>query len=492
MSTVALTPDAPPEVTAEYATRVQIDRSCRQTVLGYYASAVAWLLIGSAAALISSIKLHHPEFLGTWEWITFGRIRPVHLNTVVYGWSSMVGIGTILWLETRLCKVRLPHRTLLPATVIIWNAGVVWGVYEILAGHSTGVEWLEFPPQVLGIFGFVLLVLFWVSLKIFNQRRVSHTYVSQWYIFGSVLWFPILYSSAILLPTTGLVGGAAWATANWWYAHNVLGLYVTPMGLATIYYLIPKVTGKPIYSYHLSLLGFWTNALFYSWAGTHHLVGGPIPAWVITLGIVGSIMMVVPVTTVAINHHMTTLGKFEMLRTSPTLRFVVFGAVCYTLVSYEGSMEALRSVSHVAHFTHYTVAHSHLGMYAFYTMTMFGAMYYIMPRLTRNEWSSARLIRVHFWATAIGVLSYFAGLSWSGWWQGEMMNDPLIPFIKVVNYTKPYLLGRSMSGSLMTLGHIAFAILVFRILRSSGVSVIGPTLFTSNRGTMRRREKSNG
>jgi cytochrome c oxidase cbb3-type subunit I len=119
MSTIALAPDAAPEVTADYVTRVQIDRSCRQTVLGYYASAVAWLLIGSAAALISSIKLHHPEFLGSWEWITFGRIRPVHLNTVVYGWSSMVGIGTILWLETRLCKVRLPHRTLLPATVIV-------------------------------------------------------------------------------------------------------------------------------------------------------------------------------------------------------------------------------------------------------------------------------------------------------------------------------------------------------------------------------------
>jgi cytochrome c oxidase cbb3-type subunit 1 len=331
------------------------------------------------------------------------------------------------------------------------------------------------------MFGYVLFVLFWVSLKLYSQRRVQHTYVSQWYLFGSTVWFPILYGAAVLLPATGFIGGAAWATANWWYAHNVLGLYITPMGLATAYYLIPKITGEPIHSYHLSLLGFWTNALFYNWAGTHHLVGGPIPAWIITVGIVGSMMMFIPVTTVAINHHMTMVGRFHLLRTSPALRFTVFGAMCYTAVSYQGSLEALRSVSQVAHFTHYTVAHAHLGMYAFYTMIMFGAMYYVVPRLTRNEWSSARLIRVHFWSCALGIALYFIALSWSGWYQGLMMNDPGVPFIKIVEYTKPYLVARSLSGVLMTLGHVAFAILLFRIMRGSSVHLKGPTLFTTHR-----------
>jgi cytochrome c oxidase cbb3-type subunit 1 len=251
------------------------------------------------------------------------------------------------------------------------------------------------------------------------------------------------------------------------------------MGLATAYYLIPKVTGEPIHSYHLSLLGFWTNALFYNWAGTHHLVGGPLPAWVITAGIVGSMMMFVPVTTVAINHHMTMVGRFHLLRSSPTLRFTVFGAMCYTAVSYQGSLEALRSVSQVAHFTHYTVAHAHLGMYAFYTMIMFGAMYYVVPRLTRNEWSSPRLIRVHFWSSAVGIALYFVALSWSGWYQGLMMNDPGVAFIRIVEYTKPYLIARSLSGTLMTLGHVAFAILLFRIMRSRSIHGNGPTLFNT-------------
>jgi cytochrome c oxidase cbb3-type subunit 1 len=478
MTSAALPTDHAAE---EQANRILIDRSCRLTVLGYYASAVFWLLFGSFAAIVASIKLHNPEFLSEWNWLTFGRVRPVHLNTMVYGWSSMAGIGTLLWLQARLARVPLPSRILLPTTVGVWNVAVLWGVIELLAGNSTGVEWLEFPLSVLVMFGYVLFVLFWVSLKLYSQRRVQHTYVSQWYLFGSTVWFPILYGAAVLLPATGFIGGAAWATANWWYAHNVLGLYITPMGLATAYYLIPKITGEPIHSYHLSLLGFWTNALFYNWAGTHHLVGGPIPAWIITVGIVGSMMMFIPVTTVAINHHMTMVGRFHLLRTSPALRFTVFGAMCYTAVSYQGSLEALRSVSQVAHFTHYTVAHAHLGMYAFYTMIMFGAMYYVVPRLTRNEWSSARLIRVHFWSCALGIALYFIALSWSGWYQGLMMNDPGVPFIKIVEYTKPYLVARSLSGVLMTLGHVAFAILLFRIMRGSSVHPNGPTLFTTHR-----------
>jgi cytochrome c oxidase cbb3-type subunit 1 len=476
MSAAIATPEASLELTAEHSNRINIDLSCRRTVIWYYASAISWLLIGTVAALISSIKLHNPAFLGGLEWITFGRIRTVHLNTVAYGWAAMVGLGTTLWLEARMCKVQLPYRTLLPATAVLWNIAVLWGVYQVFTGHSTGVEWLEFPPPVLSLFGFALLVILSASLKMFRGRRSGHTYVSQWYLFGAVVWFPVLYCSAVLLPTSGFVGGAAWATANWWYAHNVLGLFISPMGLAAIYYLIPKVTGKPIYSYHLSLLGFWTNALFYAWAGTHHLVGGPLPAWVITVGIVGSMMMAVPVTTVAINHHMTTVGSFHLLKTSPTLRFVVFGAVCYTIVSYQGCLEALRSVSRVAHFTHYTVAHAHLGMYAFFTMVMFGAIYYVLPRLTHNEWSSAPLIKVHFWCCALGVLAYFVDLSWAGWKQGLMMNNALVPFIKVVEYTKPYLVARSVAGSFMATGHLVFAFLMYRILRGGGPRRVGPTL----------------
>ena len=469
-------PEIPPEELRERLTRVQIDRSARRTVVWYYVSAVFWLLAGTVLAIIASVKMHAPGFLAEWEWLTFGRVRPAHLLTVIYGWGSMAGVGTLLWLEARLCRVRLPFPILLPVTAIVWNFAVAYGTAAVLAGYGTSVEWLEMPPETLGFFAFCVLALIAATLKMFLNRQATHTYVSQWYLFGSVLWFPFLYTLAIAMIFTPAVTGVAKAAANWWFAHNVLGLWFTPIGLATAYYLIPKVIGRPVHSYHLSLLGFWTLAIFYNWAGTHHLIGGPLPAWLVTVGIVGSVMMFIPVITVAVNHHLTMAGHFDKLKYSPTLRFVVFGAMCYTAVSVQGSLTSLRTVNEINHFTHYTIAHAHLGVYAFFTMMMFGAFYYVMPRLLNSEWHSARLIRVHFWSCAAGIAFYWVSLTWGGWLQGLMMKDAKIPFLQIVSAMKPYLHARTTAGALMTVGHVAFAILVWNMLRQRGARLLGPTL----------------
>ena len=455
----------------------EVDRSCRWPVGMLLVSGAAWLIVGSALALLASIKMHTPVFLDDVEWLTFGRVRPAHLNTMIYGWASMTGMGVLLWLQARLSRVRLPLRWLLIVTTIFWNALVLVGSAAILAGYGTSVEWLEFPFRVAVFFFPVGGVIGITSIFMFVGRRTEHIYISQWYLFGAVLWFPILYLVANIFIHKGLATGVVQGAANWWFAHNVLGLWLTPIGLAAAYYLIPKIIGRPIHSYYLSILGFWTLAIFYNWAGTHHLIGGPIPAWLITLGIVGSLGMFVPVITVAINHHMTMVGNFHFLKTSPTLRFVVYGAMCYTAVSVQGSLQALRTLNEVTHFTHYTIAHAHLGVYAFYTMIMFGAVYYIMPRLTGHEWSSARLIKVHFWCTGVGMAIYWIGLTWGGWYQGKMMNDPDIPFLDIVEYTVPFLWSRSAAATLMTIGHVAFAVLIFRMVFRMRRYGYGPTLF---------------
>jgi cytochrome c oxidase cbb3-type subunit 1 len=259
------------------------------------------------------------------------------------------------------------------------------------------------------------------------------------------------------------VRGTVQSAVNWWFAHNVLGLWFTPIGLGAIYYFIPKVLGKPVYNYSLSLLGFWSLALFYNWNGMHHLVGGPLPAWLITVSIVASVMMTIPVITVGLNHHMTMFGSFKRLKDSPVLRFMVFGGMSYTVTSLHGVALALRSVSEVTHFTHSTIAHAHQGMYAFFTLVMFGSIYYIMPRVLQVEWPSARLIRIHFWATAIGIMAYVVPLIVGGTLQGLAMLNPDVPFLdpnkhSVVGMTLPYLKTRSYSGMLIFVGHIAFAI----------------------------------
>jgi cytochrome c oxidase cbb3-type subunit 1 len=333
--------------------------------------------------------------------------------------------------------------------------GVSAGTWAVLTGHSAGLEWLEFPWQA-DVPLFLGGTLVGVSLLLTLQRRtVPHLYVSVWYISAGLVWLPILLAVA---KWPGLHRGVPQAAMNWWYGHNVLGLWFTPLGLAAIYYFIPKTIGKPIHSYNLSLIGFWTLAFFYSQVGGHHLIGGPVPSWLVTLSIVQSVMMVIPVVAVGINQHRTMWGHFAALRHSPTLRFVVTGGMLYTLASVQGSLQSLRVVNATTHFTHFTVAHAHLGLYGFFSLVMFGAMYFVMPRVLDWEWPSARMISLHFWLVTGGFAIYFTGLSIGGWLQGLAMLDASRPFMDSVRITIPYLVSRSVGGALMTLGHLVFAL----------------------------------
>lgn len=446
--------------------RATIDAAARRPVMAFLLTAVFWLLLGSVLALVSSIKMHVPGFLSSQEWLTFGRVRPGHLDAVIYGWSSAGCIGVGLWLMSRLCRAPIRYPRALGFAAILWNIGNAVGLAGVLGGSSTSVEWLEYPP-VAGLFliaAFGIVTAEFVSMA--ARRQPGHIYVSQWYLLAAVFWFPWLFATAEILLFWFPVAGPAQAPINWWYAHNVLGLWFTPVCLGAAYYFIPKVLGKPIHSYYLSMIGFWSLAFFYAWNGMHHLIGGPFPAWLISASIVASLMMFVPVITVAINHHLTMKGNFAALRWSPTLRFVVFGAMSYTAVSLQGSLTALRSLNKLSHFTHYTIAHAHLGMYGFVTMVLFGSMYYILPRLLRREWPSSFLIRAHFWLCASGITLYFVGLSIGGMKQGLALLDPTIPFLDVVKLTLPYLELRSWAGSMMALGHFVFAWSIWRMLRS--------------------------
>lgn len=461
---------------ADALDRAAIDASCRVPVLLFFASANLWLFLGSIFAILASIKLTNPGFLTDSAWLTFGRIRPAHLNAVAYGWASPAAIGVAIWLMARLCRAPLRHARVLIAAAILWNLGVAIGIGAILAGQSTSVEWLEFPTYAAFLlfigYGFVTV---W-ALLMFRERRPGHVYVSQWYIFGALFWFPWLYGVTNLMLIAWPVQGSVQAIINWWYGHNVLGLWFTPIAIASAYYMIPKILGKPIHSYYLSILGFWSLALFYSWNGGHHLIGGPIPSWVQSASIIASVMMLIPVIATAINFHMTMVGSFSVLRTSPALRFTVFGAMSYTVVSVQGSSMALRSLNKITHFTHYTIGHSHLGMYAFFTMTMFGAMYYIIPRLVRWEWPSAFLIKAHFWLAASGILIMVVSLTIGGVLQGLELADPKIPFLDIVARTRPWLHARSGSGALLLTGQLAFLLSFILILLRAGRRREGPTL----------------
>ncbi len=463
---------------ADISARVQADRSSAFPVFMFAAFACFWLLLGSIAGLTSSIKLHEPDWLTQWAWLTFGRIRTVHLTAVLYGWITNAALGMILWVLPRLLRTHLHGAvwTMLGGALI--NTGIAAGIGAISAGWSDGMEYLEIPWQI-GLFvvaGFVMIVL--PVLFTLVNRKTEHLYVSAWYMVAGVLWITLLF---LVAKMPGVHTGVQQATTNWWYGHNVLGLWFTPVSVGAIYYFLPKIIGRPVRSYNLSILGFWTLAFFYGQVGGHHLIGGPVPGWLTTLSIVQSMMMVIPVVAFSINMAGTMKGRMHLARFSPTLRFMMFGGAMYFLSSIQGSLESLRSMNAVTHFTHYTVGHAHLGAYAFVTMVLFGAVYFMMPRVLNWEWPFPRLITVHFWLAAAGISIYFVALTVGGWLQGVAMLDAARAFMESVTLTLPYLQWRSVGGTLMLLSHLVFVGHFLAMALRFGPHRTGAALFAPTR-----------
>lgn len=442
--------------------RKSADASSASASLYLISSATFWLVFGSLFGVIASFKFNFPDWLNWAQPLTFGIIRPLHLNTVIYGWVSMVSMGVAIWMLPRLLKTQLEGQSFVKNGTHLWNFGVIAGTLALWTGWTDGLEWLEYPWQIDLIFVVAGAMIGFPVFLTLKKRQVDHLYVSVWYIGAAFIWFPILF---LLANIPGIHFGVEHAIVNWWFAHNVLGLWLTPFGLAAAYYFIPKVLGKPIHSYQLSLLGFWSLALFYSQVGVHHLIGGPVPTWLVTLSIVTSVMMVIPVFAVAINHHMTMVGHFKALKYSPTLLFIVPGAMMYTLVSFQGSMQSIRWLNEITHFTHATVAHAHLGVYGFVSFIMFGSVYFIMPRIMRWEWPFPKLIKWHFWTAFLGIAIYFGFLTFGGILQGLEMQNPEIGFSQIVANTKPYLWARSIGGTLMTLSHFIFGFHIYAMTK---------------------------
>lgn len=453
----------------EMAAREAADRSSAFPAFVLISCAVVWLLVASIAGLVSSVKLHAPDLLTDTAWLSFGRLRTLHLNGVAYGWAPLGLLGLAIWMLPRLLHTKLLGGRLVILGALLWNAALIAGMGAIAVGFNASLEWLEIPWQIGALFAVGGMLVGVPMALMLTRRKVKHLYVSVWYMGAALFWFPILY---LVAKVPGVHFGVEQATMNWWYGHNVLGLFYTPLSIAAVYYFLPKVIGRPVRSYNLSLLGFWTLAFFYGQVGAHHLIGGPIPEWLITLSIVQSMMMIIPVVAFSLNQHLTLKGHFKALRHSLTLRFIVFGAVMYTVTSLQGSLEALRSVNAVTHFTHFTVAHAHLGMYGFVSMVIFGGVYFAMPRILNTTWPYPKLGSWHFWLVVSGFGIYIVTLTIGGILQGLTLLDPTKEFMESVAITMPWLEGRSLGGALMTLGHLVFALHVVLMIQRSGVLAV--------------------
>ena len=459
--------------------RAAIDASARGPVLFFFGNAILWLLLASFLGLVASIQLHSPNFLAGVSFLTYGRVWPAYTNTLIYGWASLAGMGVAIWLLARLCKVQIKLPGVLVAGAVFWQIGLTVGIVGILAGKTTGLEGLEIPrgSAALMLFGYFLFGL-WGAL-IFGFRRQTTDYVSVWYLVAAIFWFPWTFATAhfgVALPNVhGVVQNlvAAWAT------QNVLNLWLTSIGLAAAYYLIPKVINRPIHSYNLASIGFWTFLMFTGLTGAVRISGGPVPAWLVTLSISANILMLVQVATVTANLVMTMHGQYHMVYNSPTIRFTFFGTIAFTIAGVVGLFASLRSVDRVLHFTIFQNAQMHLVVYAFFSMVMFGAIYYILPRLVGCEWLSSNMISLHFWGSAYGGGTLIIATALGGLATGASLADPEVIFSQVIEVGSLYCIGRTIAWVLISLAHLIFGLHFLLMLLRIGQPGGEPTLFGS-------------
>ena len=436
-----------------------------------FSSALIWLVIGIVLGLISSIKLHGPGFLSQLSWLTYGRVYPASQNAVVYGFGAQALLGIALWLIARLGRVSLQGPGMIVVGGVFWNFAIAMGLVGILTGNSTGYEWLEMPRSASSLLFFSYALIGVWALITFHMRWERKLYVSQWYLLAALLWFPWIYSTAQLLLVVSPVRGVMQAIVNGWFVHNLFEVWFSFLGLAAIFYFIPKIIGQPLHSRYLALFAFWMLAFFGSWGGVY--ADAPVPKWVSSLSIATRVMMLIPMLAIGLNIQRTLFAQCAILKTNIVLRFVWVGAICYLLATLLGIVGALRSVSEVTLFTLYTNAITNLQLYGFLGMVVAGGIYYIVPRLTACDWPSAGMIRFHFFTATLGVTLLVLPQLVGGVLQGIKLNDPQVPFLSVVKSTIPFL-GMSTLGELLLLaGNLALLVNLLKILPACCTCCLG-------------------
>ena len=436
----------------------QIDASLRGPVVLFFWKAIGWLILGTVLALIAAIKLANPEFLAGHEYFTYGRVFAAALDSLIYGWGCQAVFAVALWLMARLCRTQVKHLGMLYVAWAFWNLAVFWGIVSIFLSGPTSVPGLDLPANVTPVLGFSYVMIAMWSVLSFHYRAPGPVYVSQWFLLAALLLFPWIGFTAEMAIFYAPARGVVQSLVNAWYVGSLLWLWFAPVALAVIYYLLPKILGRPIFGYYLSVIAFWTLIAFGAWAGPHYLVYGPVPAWVQTVGIVGNIMLLVPVLVVSLNLLITVGKNPREVWQSVILRFAVFAAVALALAGFIGAWASPRDVGIVVNLTQFTLGHVFNLFYAFFSMAMFAAIYYILPRVLGREWPSAILIKTHFWSSALGSAALVLALYFFGWRQGMDLNNPEIDFMAIVREGGLLNQVRIAAVALMAVGQLVFAV----------------------------------
>ncbi|MGE0641367.1 MAG: cytochrome-c oxidase, cbb3-type subunit I [Thermoanaerobaculia bacterium] len=419
---------------------------------------VVWGIVGMLVGLYIASELVWPGLSFELPWLTYSRIRALHTNAVIFAFGGCALFATSYYVVQRTCQVRLFARRLAAFTFWGWQAVIVAAAITLPLGITTTKEYaeLEWPIDIL-------ITLVWVAYAVVFfgtiwRRKVKHIYVANWFFGAFILAVAMLHVvNSMALPVSlwksySAYSGVQDAMVQWWYGHNAVGFFLTAGFLGMMYYFVPKQTGRPIYSYRLSVVHFWALIFTYIWAGPHHLLYSALPDWAQSLGMVFSIVLLAPSWGGMINGIMTLSGAWQRLRTDPILKFLIVSLSFYGMSTFEGPMMSIRTVNALSHFTDWTIGHVHSGALGWVGLISIGSLYFLIPRLYGREIHSLKLVETHFWLATVGIVLYITAMWAAGVMQGLMWRavDPdgnlTYSFIETVEAMRPYYLVRLAGG----------------------------------------------
>lgn len=439
--------------------RPNIDPQLSKLILWYIGCAAVWLLFGTTIGEYVGIKFVAPD-VDHVSWLSFGRLRPVHTNAVFWGWASLGMLGLGYYIVPMVSNAPLASIKRGWQALFLINAAVILGTLSLMAGiNNGGGEYREYIWPIMALFGIGLILTLINFIKTIAKRKTKEIYISNWYIVAALM-FALTITVVAYVPAWQ--DGLGETIIQGYYMHQGVGMWFMLFTLGIVYYMLPQQLNRPIYSYSLGILAFWTQILFYTLIGTHHFVFSSIPWWLQTVAIVGSVGMIIPVVAGTTNFIMTFKGAWHKISDSYTLPFFLVGIIFYFTGSMQGTAEAFRSTNLYWHFTDFTVAHSHLTMYGIICFFLWAGMYAVVPRLTGKE-APQVTVGAHFWLALIGLLFYTIPLMIGSTLRGQMWIAGK-PFIDSVVHMAPYWLWRAIGGSLMWLSHIFFAYNLYKMI----------------------------
>jgi cytochrome c oxidase cbb3-type subunit I len=430
---------------------------------------IVWGIVGMLVGVYIAGELTWPVLNFNIPYISFGRLRPLHTNAVIFAFGGSALFACSYYVVQRTCHVRLFAEKLAAFTFWGWQVVILGAAITLPLGYTSSKEYaeLEWPLDIL-------IAVVWVSYAVvffgtLAKRRVKHIYVANWFFGGFIITIAVLHIFNNLEVPVGwfksysIYAGVQDAMVQWWYGHNAVGFFLTAGFLGIMYYFVPKQAGRPVYSYRLSVVHFWALVFTYIWAGPHHLHYTALPEWTQSLGMVFSLILLAPSWGGMINGIMTLSGAWEKLRTDPVLRFLIVSISFYGMSTFEGPMMAIKTVNALSHYTNWTIGHVHSGALGWVAMISIGAMYYLIPRLFGREIYKLALVEVHFWIATIGIVLYIVAMWVAGVMQGLMWRavntDGTLTysFVEGVQAMHPFYMVRFLGGVFFLSGMLVMA-----------------------------------